>query len=299
MGYRPNPLARGLRGAPTMLLGLIVRDIIDPLDAAVIQAASVEAGRHEYNVMLGHVRERADEGVELWRILESRHCDAIIFLGDLLERPDFAAEIRDANVPAVAIWHWTRSRTIPTVNVDNHAGITAALDHLMALDHQRIAFMGDRRISETAQREDAYRAYVAGAGARLDPDYIEHPVQDPGGVDDALGRLLGLGETPTAIVCSTDTVANSVLQATQRRRLRVPEDISIVGFDDSLVATLSAPPLTTVRQPVDEMMRTAVDILFKKLQGAEIPDDQLHPVIEPSLVIRGSTGPAPESRTGT
>jgi DNA-binding LacI/PurR family transcriptional regulator len=108
-----------------------------------------------------------------------------------------------------------------------------------------------------------------------------------------------LGETPTAIVCSTDTVANSVLQATQRRRLRVPEDISIVGFDDSLVATLSAPPLTTVRQPVDEMMRTAVDILFKKLQGAEIPDDQLHPVIEPSLVIRGSTGPAPESRTGT
>ncbi len=297
MGYRPNPLARGLRGAPTMLLGLIVREIIDPLDAAAIQAASVEAGNHDYNVVLGHVHGRADEGVELWRILESRHCDAIIFLGDLLERPDFAAELRDTNVPVVAVWHWTRSETIPTVNVDNRVGITAALDHLTALRHQRIALVVDGRIGEAGQREDAYRAYVAGPGTGLRPDYIQDTSQDATGAGDALGRLLGLDDPPTAIVCSTDAVAISVLQAAQRRGLRVPEDISVVGFDDTLLATISVPALTTVKQPVDEMIRTAVGILFQKLQGAEVPADQQHPVIEPSLVVRGSTGPAPGSRT--
>ena len=102
-------------------------------------------------------------------ILESRHCDAIVFLGDLLERPEFAAELRDTNIPVVAVWHWTRSKTIPTVNVDNCAGITAALDHLTALRHRRIAFVGDHRIGEAGQREDAYRAYVAGPGLTCAP----------------------------------------------------------------------------------------------------------------------------------
>lgn len=296
MGYRPNPLARGLRGAPTMLLGLLVRDIIDPLDAAAIQAATVEAGEHDYNIVLGHVRGRADEGVELWRILESRHCDAIIFLGDLLERPEFAAQLRDTNVPVVAVWHWTRSQTIPTVNVDNRTGITAALDHLTALRHQRIAFASDRRVGEAKQRESAFRAYVSGSGTGLHSDYIQGLSEDAGGAVHALDRLMSLREPPTAIVCSTDAAAISVLQAAQLRGLRVPQDISIVGFDDTLVATASLPALTTVRQPVPEMIKAAVAILFQSLEGAEVPADEQHPVIEPSLVVRGSTGPAPGSR---
>jgi DNA-binding LacI/PurR family transcriptional regulator len=296
MGYRPNPLARGLRGAPTMLLGLIVRDIIDPLDAAAIQAASVEAGNHDYNIVLGHVRGRADEGVELWRILEARHCDAIIFLGDLLERPDFAAELRDTNIPVVAVWHWTRSKMIPTVNVDNRVGITAAVDHLQGLRHQRIAFVSDRRMGEARQREDAYRAHVGRSEVGLRPDYIQDTSEEPRNADHALERLMGLSEPPTAIVCSTDVVAIGALQAAQRRGLRVPEDLSIVGFDDTLVATVSAPALTTVKQPVDEMIRTAVAILFQSLDGAGVPADQQHAVVEPSLIVRGSTGPAPSSR---
>lgn len=127
MGYRQDPLACGLRGAPTMSSGLIVRDIIDPLDAAAIQAASIAAGKHDYDIVLGHVRGRADEDVESWRILGARHRDAITFLSDLLEQPDLTADLRDTNVPIVAVWHWTQSRTIPTVNVDNRVGMTAAL----------------------------------------------------------------------------------------------------------------------------------------------------------------------------
>ncbi len=293
MGYRPNPLARGLRGAPTMLLGLIVRDAIDQLDAAAIQAASVEAGRHGYNVVLGHVRGQEDEGVELWRILEARHCDAIVFLGDLLKRPEFAAQLRDTNVPVVAVWHWTRSRTIPTVNVDNRMGITMALDHLTGLRHRRVAFVCDRRIGEAEQREDAYREYLDEAGISPRLDYIQDASADAQSGSHALDRLMDLDAPPTAIVCSTDATAITVLQAAQRRGLRVPEDLSIVGFDDTPMATVTVPALTTVRQPVPEMIQTAVAMLFQSLEGTGIPADQQHPVVEPVLVVRGSTGLPP------
>ena len=83
LGYRPNPLARGLRGAPTMLLGVIVRDVTDPFFASAIEAASLEANKRGYNVVLGHAHQSADEAEALWGILEARHCDALLFLGDL------------------------------------------------------------------------------------------------------------------------------------------------------------------------------------------------------------------------
>jgi DNA-binding LacI/PurR family transcriptional regulator len=293
MGYRPNPLARGLRGAPTMLLGLIVRDSIDLLDAAAIQAASIEAGRHGYNLVLGHVGGRADEDVELWRIIEARHCDAIIFLGDLLERPEFAAELRDTNVPVVAVWHWTASTSIPTVNVDNEMGVTLALDHLTGLGHRHIAFVSDRRVGEARQREDAYRRYLGRIGIEVGTDLVQDASNDASGTAHALDRLADRPDAPTAIVCSTDAVAIGVLQAAQRHGLQVPQDVSIVGFDDTPLARVTVPALTTVHQPVLEMMETAVAILFEGLKGAGVSLPQQHRVVEPSLIARGSTGPAP------
>ena len=281
-----------------MLLGLIIRDIIDPLDAAVIEAAAAEAGKRNCKVVLGHVRGRADEGVGLWRILESRHCDAITFLGDLLERPEFVAELGATNVLVVAIWHWTQSKAIPTANVDNRVGVTAAIDHLTGLGHQRIAFVSDRRVAEVSLREDVYLAHLGGTGAGMHPDYIQDTSNDPQGAGSALDCLMDFVGPPSAIVCSTDVVALSVLQAAQRRGLKVPEDISITGFDDTLLATVCVPALTTVRQPVREMIRTAMDILFQALEGAGVPGEQRQHVIAPSLGVRGSTGPAARLRHG-
>ena len=131
LGYRPNPLARGLRGAPTMLLGVIVRDITDPFFAGAIEATSLEANKRGYNVVLGHAQQSAEEAEALTSILEARHCDALLFLGDLRDRPGLIEELQNTSIPVVALWHGSRESGIPTVSVDNKSGIAAVVDHLV------------------------------------------------------------------------------------------------------------------------------------------------------------------------
>ena len=108
LGYRPNPLARGLRGASTMLLGVIVRDITDPFFAGAIEAVTVEASRRGYNVVLGHAHARADEAIALWGVLEARHCDAIVLLGDMRDQPRLIEDLAGRARPVVALWQGSR-----------------------------------------------------------------------------------------------------------------------------------------------------------------------------------------------
>lgn len=292
MGYRPNPLARGLRGAPTMLLGVIVRDVTDPFFAGAIEAASLEANRRGYNVVLGHAHRSADEAEALWGILEARHCDALLFLGDLRERPGLIEELQSTSIPVVALWHGSRESGIPTVSVDNRSGITAVVGHLVDLGHERIAFAGPRRLGDINEREDAYVAAVHGHGLVVPDTYhLEAPNDYRGGAD-AFDRLMDLDLPPTAIVAPTDVLAIGMLHAAQRRGLRVPEDVSVSGFDDIPVAAVAVPALTTVRMPTEAMIHAAIDLVI----GSEEVLGDFHPILEPELVIRASTGPAPSGR---
>jgi DNA-binding LacI/PurR family transcriptional regulator len=289
MGYRPNPLARGLRGAPTMLLGVIVRDVTDPFFAAAIEAASLEANRRGYNVVLGHAHRSADEAVALWGILEARHCDAILFLGDLRDRPELIEDLQSTRIPVVALWHGSRESGIPTVSVDNRAGMTAVLDHLVSLGHRRIAFAGPRRLGDIGEREDAYRSALARHGLHRRREYVQEVTNDFQGGVDAFDRLMDLARPPTAIVAPTDVLAIGMLHAAQRRGLRVPDDVSVSGFDDIPVAAVSVPALTTVRMPTEAMLAAAVDLAI----GPRTDAADRHPVLQPELVVRASTGPVP------
>jgi DNA-binding LacI/PurR family transcriptional regulator len=293
LGYRPNPLARGLRGARTMLLGVIVRDITDPFFAGAIEAASTEARKRGYNVVLGHAHESADEAVALWAILEARHCDALLFLGDLRDRPGLIEDLHNTRMPVVALWHGSPDSGMPTVGVDNRAGMSAVLDHLAALGHRRVAFAGRRRLGDIREREDAYVASLARLGLEGRPEYLQEAINDFAGGADALYRLMGLPEPPTAIAAATDVIAIGMLHAAQRRGLVVPRDLSITGFDDIPVAAFSVPSLTTVRMPTAAMIASAVDILIDTLEGRLSVGADVHPVLQPELAVRASTGPVP------
>ena len=290
LGYRPNPLARGLRGAPTMLLGVIVRDVTDPFFAGAIEAASLEANKRGYNVVLGHAHQSADEAEALWGILEARHCDALLFLGDLRDRPSLTEELQNTSIPVVALWHGSRESGIPTVSVDNRSGISAVVDHLVELGHERIAFAGPRqRLGDITEREDAFEAAIHGHGLALPDAYLQDAPNDYRGGAEALDRLMELDPPPTAIVAPTDVIALGMLHGAQRRGLEVPHDVSISGFDDIPMATYSVPSLTTLRMPTEAMLLAAVDLAI----GEEEVLGDFHPVLEPDLVVRASTGPAP------
>lgn len=291
LGYRPNPLARGLRGASTMLLGVIVRDITDPFFTGAVEAVSVEASRRGYNVVLGHAHARADEAIALWGVLEARHCDAILLLGDMRDQPRLIEDLAGARVPVVALWQGSRPADVASVSVDNRAGIHAVLDHLTELGHRRIAFVGGRQLGDVKEREEAFVEYVARLPEPPRDGYLQHGPNEPAGGVTALHRLLELPEPPTAVVASTDVLAIGALHAASERGLRVPGRLSITGFDDIPLAAFSVPSLTTVRMPVRGMVERAVQMV---LDEPELGVEQPPPVLQPSLVVRASTGRVPE-----
>jgi len=292
LGYRPNPLARGLRGAPTMLLGVIVRDITDPFFAGAIEAVSSEAAERGYNVVLGHAHGRADEAIVLRSVLETRHVDAILLLGDMTDQPRLIEDLGDCQVPVVSLWQGSALHGLRMVNVDNAAGIRQVLDHLLALGHERIAFVSGRPLGDIQERRASFEARLREVGLPVPDGFVQQAPNDPAGGEVALGRLLDLPVRPTAVVCSTDQLAIGVLHGAAARGLVVPRDLSVTGFDDLPLSAYTVPALTTVHMPVREMAALAVQIAIGALSDGS--DGAQEAVLTPSLVVRDSTGPVPD-----
>jgi DNA-binding LacI/PurR family transcriptional regulator len=292
LGYRPNPLARGLRGAKTMLLGVIVREITDPFFAMAVEALSTEALNRGYNVVLGSAHSKADEAIALRAVLETRHCDAIILLGDMRDEPKFLEDLRASQTPVIALWHGTDLEGVPTVNTDNRAGMVAALDHLSELGHTRIAFIGGRPLGDIRDRRTAFLDYFEAAGTSMPDEYVRSATNDPADGDSALRDLMSLDRPPTAVVCTTDHLATGVLHAAADLGISVPKELSVVGFDDIPMASYTVPSLTTIHMPVHEMTEIAARLA---MDDAEAGTDETarNFVVAPTLVVRKSTGEAP------
>jgi DNA-binding LacI/PurR family transcriptional regulator len=291
LGYRPNPLARGLRGAATNLIGAVVRDFSDPFYAGAVEALVVESMAHGYNVVLGHAPGRLDDAVSLTTVLETRHTDAIVMLGDMQHHPQLLADLRSTTVPVVALWPGTSPREFPTIDTDDHAGISAGLEHLASLGHRRIAFVNAELPGEYRVREDAYRDFMRERFDGVPEGYLERCPNTLAGGDAALRRLLSLPEPPTAVAASTDLVAVGVLHAAHSLAATVPDRLSVVGFDDILIAAHTVPALTTVRMPTSEIVRLAVARAVALARDPEASREPTLDVIKPSLIVRDSTAP--------
>jgi DNA-binding LacI/PurR family transcriptional regulator len=280
--YRPNPLARGLKGAATMQIGAIVRDVTDPFFAGAIDALSSRAREHGYSVVLGHARGSGDEALALAGVLEARQCDAIVLLGDIADERQMLADLAAAEVPVIELWRGAGAGGHPAIAVDNAGGMRAALEHLRGLGHTRVAFVGDPAKADVAQRRDAYVAHAGGHA-----DVVSAPNTPAEGAR-ALDLLLARATPPTAIAAATDVLAFGVLHRAAARGLRVPEDLSVTGFDDIPLSEFAVPGLTTVRMPVGEMAAAAI------AQATARPARGAHTLTFPAeLVVRASTGGAP------
>jgi DNA-binding LacI/PurR family transcriptional regulator len=216
------------------------------------------------------------------------------------DQPRLVADLAGASVPVVALWQGSEPSDVASVGVDNAAGIHAVLDHLVELGHRRIAFVGGLGLGDIQERHDAFvdhlTSQVTGHGITVPADYTLSGPNDLAAGVAAMHRLAELPDPPTAVVASTDVLATGVLRGAAERGLRVPDDISIAGFDDIPAVAYTIPALTTVRMPVNEMVRTAVGLV---LDPPPVDPDHIGdppPVVRPSLVVRESTGPAPTPR---
>jgi LacI family transcriptional regulator len=287
VGYTPNPFARALRGARSALLGLIVRDVSDPFFALFIEAITIEARHRGYGVVLGHARSRASEAVALQETLATWHCDALILLGDLRDQPALMSQLLGSELPAVGLCQGSRAPRMPVVNVDNTAGTNMALELLYSLGHRRIAFVrGGWLFGDGRERQLAYRAFMRDHNLQLPHGYVQASSNDLAGGFNAALALLNLAQPPTAIYAASDKLALGVLKAAAVRGVPVPDELSVVGFDDIPMATYAIPSLTTVRQPIEQMAKLAVDGALVQI-GAQAggPTKQL---VLPHLIQRES-----------
>lgn len=292
MGYRPNQVARSLVTGRSHTLGVVVTEVTDPFVAEVMRGAELASREAGYTLIFASSDRDPDRELEAIRLLLAREVEGIIVIsGRAATR---YAELRDpaqlggADWPLVLVNNQQAGRGIYSVQMDNRAGAIAAVSYLKLLGHRRIAFVaGPERGRSSRERLEGYRQGIAVNG--LGP-MAEVVVSGAGLLQDgprALAALMDVAEPPTAVLCYNDLAAIGLLAAAARAGLRVPGDLSVVGYDNIPFSAFSVPPLTTVDQPKGQMGRLAVEICLAALDGRPVEDV----VLRGELVIRESAAP--------
>jgi len=209
--------------------------------------------------------------------------------GDMRNHTRLLVELESVHFPVVAVWHGALHDGFLTVNVDNRHVTEAAVRHLARLGHRRIAFAGDPVLGDIQERQAAYEAYVAEHSLESHSGYVQHVRNSFSGGVAAFETLIALPEPPTAVAAATDVLAIGMLHAAFEHALVVPNDFSVVGFDDIPFAAMTTPALSTVRMPVEKMIHAALEMAVdKKLRNAGGRPEGVR-VFRPSLVVRSST----------
>ena len=288
LDYRPNVSARNLRRQSSMTVLMVVRDIGNPFYLEVMKGLEAAAREAGYSVLMGNTQNDPERESEYFAMLRDGNADGMVLMTGQMPSSRFRLD----RLPVVVALEHIEGSTFPHVEIDNAAAARAAVEHLIALGHRRIAHIAGPQGEPMAQRRrDGYRAAMDAAGLPVLPGYEQAGDYLLQGGRDGCRALFSLDPAPTAIFCANDEMAFGAIHELHRRGLAVPRDVSVVGFDDIYLSEAIYPPLTTVSQPRAEIGRLAMSVLTGIMAGKKGPAE---PVIAPTrLVVRESTAPAP------
>jgi LacI family transcriptional regulator len=285
LGFRRNDLARSLRrGSTSATLGLIIEDVANPFYSAVAQAVEDAARERGYMVITGSCEEDPERERELVLALLRRRVDALLLVpaGAEGDRAWIAGELGE-ETPVVFIDRPPRGIQADSVLLDNAGGARAAVEHLIAHGHRRIACIADPvELFTAAERVAGFRAALAGAGIPEDPELIRLDARDAEHAERLVRELLELPQPPTAIFTGNNRHTVGALRALRGRE----HEIALVGFDDFELADLLAMPTTVIRHDAFALGAQAAALAFDRLDGADAPPRRV--VLETELVPRGS-----------
>ena len=284
LGFRPNPVARGLAGGRTLSVGVLTQTINSPFYGEALRGIEDRLEVAGYIPIFGSGHWHEAEERKAMEALMSRRVDGLIVLAGRM--PNESLEAYARQVPMVVVGRELRTARIFSIDFDNHTGGLLATQHLIECGHRRIAFIaGDPIHKDALDREAGYRAALDHAGIAFDPALVlKGDFTEAGGLL-AVNRLLESGLAFSAIFAANDQTAIGALLGLYRRNVRVPDDVSLVGFDDLASAKFSVPPLTTIRQSVYEIGSEAAAAMLAMLKGIEPAVD----LPTPELVMREST----------
>lgn len=295
LGYHVHAPARQLAAGSTRTLGLVLRQspehvAIDPLVPETLRGLAAAARGDGYRVLVEPLPP--GEGSSYDSLLRSQHADGLVVSGP---RSDDEELLRLAGEGYPLVLQGTfDGRPVASVDIDNRAAARVAVDHLVALGHREIACVTNAPLEYTAasERVAGYREALEAAGIGYDPDLVVRGAFDAESGRVAARSLLASGRRPTAIFVASDVVAFGVIGALRTAKLRVPADVSVVGFDDIPLAPYADPPLTTIHTPAFDLGEVAGRILLDLIEGREIRRRTMLPA---PLVVRSSTAaPSPD-----
>jgi DNA-binding LacI/PurR family transcriptional regulator len=285
-GYRTSAAARSLVTRRSDTIGVVVTNIADPFIAGVVSGIEETADRHGLSVFLANSNAEPEREVRVARKFEERRVDGIIVTASRVGA-QYVPLLTHMQVPIVMLNNQHPSQFAHSVMIANVQASLDATRHLIGLGHRRIAYLGDRHgYQSDAERHAGYRRALEEVGLPFEPRLVVHGDGKPEGAEAGIAELLALKLPPTAIFCYNDMTALGAMRQLRDRGLRIPEDISIVGFDDLYISQYMNPPLTTVRQPMRLMGRMAMETLLQIFAGAESGHDIKVPG---ELIVRHTT----------
>lgn len=304
LGYHPDAYARSLRRRSTQTIGILAFDLSDPFCVPILRG--IHEALHDAGylpLMMDAQTQRKLFDSYLHMILERRAEAVIVIASWVFEETNLLGDVRKNNVPIAIVGRDLTSRGISSVLVDNEAGGAMAMRHLVELGHRRIGVIrGPEQMCDSEPRWAGIQKVAAAEGLDLDPRLV---VQLPGLADPTSGfegglqcarEMLASGRPFSAVIAFDDLTALGVVRGLSEAGLRVPEDCSVMGFDDVLPAAVATPPISTIRQPLKEMGKEAAERVLRAIKRGQSEEKALLHMPRPELVVRASTGPAPPAQ---
>lgn len=288
-GYRASAVARGLVTRRTRTIGLVVTTVADPFASEVVCGVEQTANDNGYSVFLADSNADPVREKKVVQAFAERRVDGIIVTSSRVGAL-YLPLLSEMMVPIILVNDQYPGAFVHSVMIANFEGMRSAAAHLVQLGHRRIAYLGDEfGYQSDTERLAGYRYALDAAGIPEMAELVVRGDGKPEAAMRAMEKLLALGSPPTAVCCYNDMSALGAMRQIRIRGLGVPEDISVVGFDDLFFASYTQPPLTTVRQPMRRMGQLAMDHLIKLMSDEE---SAVQVKVDTELVVRESTAKA-------
>jgi len=287
LNYYPNSHARALVSGRSRLLGLIVSDITNPFFPELVHSFEALATAHQYDVILTSTEYKTLYMTNCVRRMLERKVDGVAIMTSEMDM-DLIKDLARRGVPLVFLDVGRVGPRMSHVLIDYANGIRQAVDHVIELGHKRVGFItGPLDLHSARTRRQAFLDGLRSHGVAPEPKLVREGTHTAEGGQQAMTAILKQPKRPTAVVCSNDWTAIGALHAIHAAGLRVPEDISLVGFDDIPLASYTSPPLTSVRMSAGDVGSTAFDALFRLIGGERLEGDVYQ--VPTQLVVREST----------
>jgi DNA-binding LacI/PurR family transcriptional regulator len=287
-GYSASAVARSLVTRRTQAVGVVVTSIADPFNGEVVDGIEQVANQHGYSVILATSQALPERELMVVRSFQERRVDGIVVASSRLGS-HYMSLLSELEVPIVLLNNQHPGTFVHSVSIDNANGTYQATQHLLSLGHRRIAYLGDQfGLESDTGRFHGFQKAMGEADVEIPTEYVLTGDGKREGAAQACKTVLDLENKPTAIVCYNDMSALGVMDAAADLHLKIPLDLSIVGFDDLFFTSALQPPLTTIRQPKKDLGGRSMELLLALVKGEAAAKTEM---LQGQLIVRSSTAP--------